>query len=650
MSYARGSVELGEFHGNPLDQPLLAHGDPDLDDLELGLPNSGLAKQLAKQKKPGAELEIVIDKVNDIAEAIPQPSAAPKKSYCTLRQFLILTAAGLTPLSFAFNAFISWTKMDIEKFNWKEFFETAKGYQVLAWISLLSSWSINAVSNAETIPKAFECVAHIRKHFWENPLRNSAIVALGTGAAIAAGSIGAASVAAAGGVASVVNGGANTFLFFVTRFYGLVNLSKRFNKWWTQGNLEDLVSRLTSDDAAIRTLAEVTLRDIADAHSQDLNDLLQKEKAGAAIDPKFTYDFLKIILKSGVHVKDKKWYEHIPSILNWTFAVLCAAAVAPTFGQKFLDGFSKFISFFSSSAANQIIFGDLLAKRIAGLTCGIATPLMYLSTCSQLFSTLADSWKTLRNPETPTWLKVAAPFLFTANLFASVSGWNITKGAIENENFIFAGIPEPKTLAATFCEGASAVATGAVNLKFVAIKISPPLEHKLAPDSKEAEESPEAATQSRTKHLKHVIKKVERWMQANALENEAAKSLNQIQDTPNRGFVLVDNGPRTPPPTPTGSRRPGVADASVQFSSGHDIENPLDEIVIENDNYVPGFGSENELRKQQRERELAQSGGSLAISGGTPKIFPGTVFGASAPLSARSSMPRIQSAPALSRP
>lgn len=462
---------------------------------------------------------------------------------CSCTKVALHFTSAIAPLAFAMQAAAAAIPDPIEEVD----IEKIKSYpwttDLFACLSGASSEGINYLMNLENIPAAFKGVYHIKDKFTETPGRCVAMVILATGAAIAAGAIGASSFAwvdkaipALNGGASIFNGCTNLFLYWATRFNGMINISKRRDRYNAQGNFDSLLKRFLNDEHALNELAKT--------YTDDLNEAMSKIKGGHNIDKEHVHSILKEILlkmrSEDFKIKScssAKFFE----IVTWAVAVGGALSVAPTFAYKLIDGIKKVEGIVSSSthviadAVSDYPFASAVTATVGSL----ATPLMYLNAISLVPATISGAIEALK--EASCGRKVLAGATLLANFLASMSGYNLARSVNKKMPGVFTE-GSPFEIFNRWC---SAFAVMLVNGKFAIGKVLPAPQTPILRHAKSIRDLPsipsdahfkyvemadELSPMSDATNLKHLAEAAHRWMQANTLGEDALKDLKATEE------------------------------------------------------------------------------------------------------------------------
>lgn len=378
----------------------------------------------------------------------------------------------ILPAAFTMNAALGGTNLSFETLTMQQLKDLPG--DDLAWLigRGASSQIINYLSNLKNIPSAFESVGDIKEKFRNAPVQSFLAVTFATGAALAAGAIGASSFAWAGTGWAAFNACTNGFLFWATRFYGIVNLLKRRDKYASQGDYETLLNRLANDDEALRTLAE--------EYTEEFNQFIESEKAGRSLDKEMIYDLLKAILlvqrKDTDFKVNREKCKEMWEVMAWAVAIGGALAVAPAYAYKMLQG-SAGIEKFVRGGISSIEGWDIWGQRVFGFIGGCATPVMYFNAMSQLVTTFVDTIAALKSSTTSWWRKAVFPVVLFANGLASMSGYKIARDVnVKDDSLTKDWIPID-SFWDNFDRWYSAASVGMVNGKFAIGELLPPPKH-----------------------------------------------------------------------------------------------------------------------------------------------------------------------------
>ncbi len=204
----------------------------------------------------------------------------------TAEKIVLLAAAGIPPMTTTVNAFCAFPHFSAATLTPEKIRELSPGILTLSIITGLCSYPVNAILNYGTIRKASTMFRRrIWNEFSEHPYANAAALTFALGAGVSAAAVGYASFLPFGVPFAWANFTTNGFIFFVTRFFGLINALNRFEKWkshnfednpLTGRGFDELLSHATPDCAEG---LEEFLRNYASARKEAVRNLLERVRA-----------------------------------------------------------------------------------------------------------------------------------------------------------------------------------------------------------------------------------------------------------------------------------------------------------------------------------------------------------------------------------
>lgn len=513
---------------------------------------------------PQNEVEVI--EAGEAAELVHSHNTVPD-SNCgtTIKKLLLLLAAGVPPMTTAVNAFCAFPHIKASELSLDKIRELSPGMLTLCSINAISSYPVNAILNYGTIPEAFSM---LRKRMWDefskHPFKNSGALTLALGAGISAAALGYASFLPFGTALAWTNFATNGFIFFVTRFYGLINALHRFEKWsshnfesnpLTGRGFDDLLSHVTDTCAAD---LEAYLTTYTDINEEAVVAVLKKLHELKNTDPSV--------------IQDKTKRELLGIFFDVALGVGAGLAVLPGFAQKFLDGLDQLKALFTNESKSTTINEFALPIKLLLSSFSIATSILYTGQTTLLRQTGINAFQAITDSRLTTRQKitqgVAAAGLFTANGFACSSIFNVSESANNEPNSISAALIAPDSIEAIALHSSAAAGGFAVNAKLSFAKAFPAPKESTHPTINRIESSADVP------NLEHSTPPSSRPSLTSIAEDDHAEHKETAAPLPNddEGFVVVNEDEYKD--TPVTAAPHHKLDRAIRWLNGNTLSKP----------------------------------------------------------------------------
>jgi hypothetical protein len=379
-----------------------------------------------------------------------------------IKKIGLYAASAIPPVALAINAFCAFPHFKTAELTLEKIKDLSPAMLTLCIMNATSSYSINTILNVPSIRNAFAMFYdRVILHFGKHPVQNTAILTLSAGAGVAMGGVGYASLLPLGVGFASANFATNAFIFFVTRFYGLVNALHRFEKTLSHNYESNPLKGRAFDDI---------LSHLTNECAHDLNQFLKRKHPhlNELAVTQLLIELDRIVKNDPAVVKDKTWAEKFGMIFDLVTATGLGLAVLPVFAQKFLDGLDKLITMISGKDSTVINELGLQYKALLSVF-SIATSILYTGQALLLRQTLLNAYDNVTDPHQSTSNQIAKGVALTAliagNGLACTSLYNLTETALNEPNYVGAAITPTGTYEALANAILGATGAFAVNAK-----------------------------------------------------------------------------------------------------------------------------------------------------------------------------------------
>jgi len=439
------------FHEGPDDQEMI-----ELDDFSLKTEPEFKSDTGAPEDQDNFEI-VIASKLTPKDENTQTNTQTLHPFLSTPKDWLSLIAVLPGAMMNGVNAFLFLPGIKPQDVSWETLSKISKPKLILAIMMGLSSLGINTAIGYAGIYRAIELfLLQMTPAQWEkHPLKNFIISLLSIGSAITAASISITSLFFAGRFIAYTNAFSNGTLFGITRFYGLVNALRRFEKWYSHrfdanifvsNTFDDLLAHLKPEYIAILN-AKSFLREANEINEYVVAELLKeldsiiKDHPDALINHSAT--------------------EYLAKIFDISFALYAGSSIVPLFVYRCLDGLIKMgIPVDKLSPSVQIPIG---------LGLSLATPILYVGQIMLLREVLLNACLAMTDSEYSSTRRHKNQFkgllLAIANILASPGLYNLIRSATHEKNWPFRFLIPPDSKIETANKITAAIAGCSVNSK-----------------------------------------------------------------------------------------------------------------------------------------------------------------------------------------